>query len=280
MASLVTKREYPYLEEKEIQEIDEKTYVEIKKNVVAMIFHKVGGIVRDATDNLFLSKYISLAISGVYSNYSMITRALTTLITQIFSSVLSGVGNLHVTADEASQREVFYNINYINFWLASFCTCCFGVLSNAFILEIADETYLLDNVIVILVSIRFYLDIMRKTPWMFCEAAGIYWKGKSKPIWEAVVNLIISLILVKIIGMPGIFIGTIVTIIIVDLPMEPYLVFKYVLKGGLIKYYFRYVFYLIIAILMYIASYFACSLITDVRNTKFHFKGNNSYGGF
>ena len=261
IASRVALRQYPYLKEKNVEKIDNDTFGEIKKNVFAMVFHKIGSIVRDATDNLFISKYIGLAISGIYSNYSMITKALTTLISQIFTAVLSSVGNLHVTADEASQKEVFYNINFINFWIASFCACCFGVLADPFILVIADESYILDIFIVILVSIRFYLDIMRKTPWMFCEAAGIYWNGKSKPIWEALVNLVISLVLVKIIGMPGIFIGTIVTILIVDLPLEPYLAFKYVLNGGISKYYIKYVMYFLIFALMFVGTYYTCSLI-------------------
>ena len=261
IASRIALKQYPYLKENEVKKLDKGTLGEIKKNVFAMVFHKVGSIVRDATDNLFISKYIGLAISGVYSNYSMITKALSTLISQIFTSVLSSVGNLHVTANDTAQKEVFYNINFINFWIASFCACCFGVLAEPFILVIADESYVLDMFIVVLVTIRFYLDIMRKTPWMFCEAAGIYWNGKSKPIWEAVVNLIVSLVLVKTIGMPGIFIGTIVTILLVDLPLEPFLAFKYVLNGGLSKYYIKYGMYLGIFAVMFGGTYFICSLI-------------------
>ena len=142
IASKIAIKEYPYLKDKNVKKLDNATTGEIKKNIFAMIFHKIGTIVRDATDNLFISKYISLAISGVYSNYSMITKALATLIGQIFNAVLSSVGNLHITADSKAQKEVFYNINYINFWIATFCACCFGVLAKPFILVIANETYL------------------------------------------------------------------------------------------------------------------------------------------
>lgn len=272
IASRVALKQYPYLREKEVKKLDDGSYGEIKKNVFAMVFHKIGSIVRDATDNLFISKYIGLAISGIYSNYSMITKALSTLISQVFTAVLSSVGNLHVTANDAAQKEVFYNINFINFWIASFCSACFGILADPFILVIADESYILDMFIVILVTLRFYLDIMRKTPWMFCEAAGVYWNGKSKPIWEALVNLVVSLVLVKTIGMPGIFIGTIITILVVDLPLEPYLAFKYVLNGGLSKYYKKYVIYLTIFALMFIGTYFICSLIPGAGVTAFILK--------
>lgn len=267
IASKIAIKEYPYLKDKNVKKLDNATTGEIKKNIFAMIFHKIGTIVRDATDNLFISKYISLAISGVYSNYSMITKALATLIGQIFNAVLSSVGNLHITADSKAQKEVFYNINYINFWIATFCACCFGVLAKPFILVIANETYLLGSFVVVLLTLRFYLDIMRKTTWMFCEAAGVYWKGKSKPIWEAVVNLVVSWILVKTIGISGIFIGTIITILVVDLPIEPYLAFKYVLNGGLAKYYLRYFIYLVIFGIIAGMTYLACMLVTGTGIT-------------
>lgn len=277
LASMVAKKEYPYLKETDAKKLDDGTFKEIKKNVVAMVFHKVGSIIRDSTDNLLISKYIRVAVTGIYSNYSMITKALTSLITQVFGSVLSSVGNLHATRDDKAQKEVFYNINFMNFWIAAFCACCFGVLSNTFILVISDESYLLDMFTVILITLRFYLDIMRKTPWMFCEAAGIYWKGKTKPIWEVVINLVVSLALVKVMGLPGIFLGTIITIVVVDLPMEPYLCFKYVLKGGLLKYYAKYAIYLVVTALIFGITYYTCSLVpmSRKRSSYIYIKSNS-----
>ena len=261
IASRIAMKQYPYLKEKEVEKLDDETFGEIKKNVVAMVFHKVGSIIRDATDNLLISKYIGLVMTGIYSNYLMITKALTTLINQIFSAVVSSVGNLHVTRSEEAQQEVFYNINFLNFWIASFCTCCFGALIGPFILVISNENYLMSEFITILISIRLYLDMMRKTPWMFCEAAGIYWNGKTKPLWEVAVNLVVSLILVKTIGIAGVFIGTIVTILVVDLPVEPHLAFKYVLKCKSTKYYIKYIIYLIVTVIMYTATYLAVRYI-------------------
>ena len=272
-ASRIALKQYPYLKEKEIGKLDSETSEEIKKNIFAMIFHKVGSIIRDATDNLLISKYIGLAITGMYSNYSMITKALANIINQIFAAVLSSVGNLHVKANDEAKVEVFYNINFINFWIASFCACCFGALINSFILIIADESYLLENTITILITLRFYLDIMRKTPWMFCEAAGIYWKGKTKPLLEVAVNLIVSIVLVKVIGVAGIFVGTIVTILIVDATIEPYLAYKYVLKDKISKYYCRYISYLFLTAIMYIISSYVCSLIPGTSIVSFIIKG-------
>jgi len=272
MASKVALKHYPYLKSKDVQKLDKETTHEIKKNVVAMIFHKVGGIIRDVTDNLLISKYIGLAVSGMYANYLMITKAVTGIITQIFAAVLSSVGNLRVTTDEKTQKEVFYNINYINFLIAAFCTCCFGVLINHFILLIADESYLLGNLVTVLLSLKFYFEIMRKTPWMFCEAAGIYWQGKSKPLVEVAVNLVLSLILLKYMGIAGIFLGTVITILLVDVTVEPYLVFKYVLNGKKRTYYLKYIIYFLITVIAYVVTSLICSFIPGVGIIPFILK--------
>ena len=97
IASRVALKDYPYLKDKEVKKLDDGTFGEIRKNVVAMVFHKVGSIIRDATDNLLISKYVGLVMTGIYSNYLMITKALSSLIGQMFSAVSSSVGNLHVT---------------------------------------------------------------------------------------------------------------------------------------------------------------------------------------
>ena len=61
--------------------------------------------------------------------------------------------------------------------------------------------------------------------------------------------------------MSGIFIGTIITILAVDLTIEPYLAFKYVLKDKLIKYYKKYFIYLSIAMVTYIVNFAICNSI-------------------
>lgn len=271
-ASKVALKQYPYLKSKDIEKLDKGTTQEIKKNVFAMVFHKVGSIVRDATDNLLISRYIGLAVAGMYANYSMITKSLSNIINQIFAAVLSSVGNLHATTNEETQREVFYNINFLNFWIAAFCTCCFGALINPFILIIADESYLLGNLVTMLISLKFYLDIMRKTPWMFCEAAGIYWQGKSKPLLEVVVNLVVSIVLVKYIGIAGIFLGTVITILFIDFTIEPYLAFKYVLKDKKYKYYIKYIIYFTITAVIYVLTNFICSIIPGTGIMSFILK--------
>lgn len=271
IASKITLKEYPYLTEK-AQPLDIKIQKELKKNIGAMVFHKIGGMVRNSTDNLLISKFLGLTVTGIYSNYSMIIHGLTNIIGQIFSSVVSSVGNLHVEKNSEEQKKVFYNIFFLNHWIAAFCSSAVFVLVNHFITLYGGKEYLFSVFITACICLKFYLDMMRKTQWMFCEAAGIYWNGKTKPLWEAAINLVASIILVQYIGIAGIFLGTIISIVFVDFSVEPHLVFKYILKDNPKKYYTKLIIYIFQTVTISGIIYFLCSFFDEMGINGFIIK--------
>ena len=71
---------YPYLTDKDILKVSDKNKKEITTNVKAMFYHKFGGTVLNSTDNIIISKVISLKAVGLYSNYYLITNISTQLI--------------------------------------------------------------------------------------------------------------------------------------------------------------------------------------------------------
>ena len=98
---------YPYLQEKNIQKMKKTDYKEIVTNVKAMFFHKFGGVILNSTDNIVISKVISLTAVGLYSNYVLIITALKNVVTQIFSSVIASIGNLQVAGTKEHMTSIF-----------------------------------------------------------------------------------------------------------------------------------------------------------------------------
>ena len=91
---------YPYLKEKNIEKLKKSEYKKIKKNVFAMMFHKIGGMIVNSTDNIILSKFVGITTVGIYSNYYMIINGLELIINQIFDAVIASVGNLGASENE------------------------------------------------------------------------------------------------------------------------------------------------------------------------------------
>lgn len=100
-------RIYPFLKEKNIDKLNKADIREIKKNTLALMYHKIGSTVVNSTDNILASKLVGIAIVGFYSNYLLVTTALNTIIAQLFSAVTASVGNLGASEATEKSEEVF-----------------------------------------------------------------------------------------------------------------------------------------------------------------------------
>jgi O-antigen/teichoic acid export membrane protein len=81
---------------------------------------------------------------------------------------------------------------------------------------------------------------MRKSVLTFRDALGLYWYDRYKPLFEAGINLIASVILVMKIGISGVFIGTAISTLSTCFWVEPYILFKYGFKSSAISYFKKY----------------------------------------
>ena len=65
------------------------------------------------------------------------------------------------------------------------------------------------------------------------STAGIYYQDRYIPLIQAAVNLVVSIVGVKLWGLLGVFVGTIASTILVILWARPYYVYKYVFKESM-----------------------------------------------
>ena len=106
VVSRIADRQYPFLREKEVEPLAKDRVHDLTKNVSAMFLHKIGTVIVTSTDNLIISKFVSLSMSGLYSNYTMVTNALNSLLNQVFTSVTASVGNLVANDDKGGSCKV------------------------------------------------------------------------------------------------------------------------------------------------------------------------------
>ena len=196
---------YPFIAIKNDKKLDKKTLKVIRKNVIAMIFHKIGSIVVNSTDNILISKLIGIGTVGIYSNYSLIINAINSLLNQVFYSITASIGNLGSVESEERVYETFQRVLFLNFWMYYFSSICIITLINPFINLWVGEGFGLDKWVVIIIVLNFYLSGIRKTALTFRDALGLYWYDRYKPIIESIINLVISIILTKKFGVIGIF---------------------------------------------------------------------------
>ncbi len=213
----------------------------LKKNVGAMTAHKIGGVVVYGTDNIIIAAFVSVATVGYYANYLLVTATLTTLIGLIYQSASASIGNLKVLGTEEKNHSIFSNIYFFSMTIAGFTSICLLVLVNPFIEVWIGKEFLLDKAVVFIIVINFYLRIARHSVSTTKDAMGRFWNDRYKPIFEAVLNLGISIVLVINLGLMGVILGTIISFLLTTFWVEPYVLYKHGLKGSLGGYFISYI---------------------------------------
>lgn len=241
--------------------IDTESKSEVIKNVRAMFFHKIGGIVVDGTDDVLIASFSGLFWVGLYSNYSLIINALNSISNQIFISITASVGNLNVLEGKGKSKKVYDMIHFSNFWIIGFSSICLWILINPFISLWLGKKFLLSETIVLLIIINFYLKGMRRATLTFKDAYGLFWNDRYKPLLEAILNILFSVILGMKFGIVGILIGNILSNITTNFWIEPYILFKYGFNSRLKLYYITYGKYTFILMVSFLITNYISSFI-------------------
>lgn len=263
---------YPFIKVKSFSKLDLDVSNTIIKNIKAMIFHRVGSIAVTGTDNILISKFISIKVVGLYSNYLLIINALNQIYNLVFQSLIASIGNLGVTETNEKKEFIFKCIDFIGFWIFSFSSISLIILLNPFIKLWIGQDYIFNLSTVILIVISFYLTSMRKSVLTFRDALGLFWYDRYKPILEAALNLTASIILAKVMGLNGIVLGTIISTLFTCFWVEPYILYKYAFKSSVKSYFKKYLFNTFIAITVGILTWLISNLFSDYTLVGFFVK--------
>ena len=226
LLSHITKKMYPYLSLYKNEKVKSDTLEKMKKNVKALLLHRVGGIFVASTDTIIISKFIGIIVVGKYSNYNYVTNAFSTLTSNLFSSFVSSVGNYNVTADKREKYELFRKLFYLNHVVFGFITICSWCLIDDFIRIFYGRDMVLEKIVVLLILLKFYLNGMRSALLTYKDSMGIYHQDRFRPVFEGAINLIVSIVLVKSMGLTGVILATIISHFCVNTWVEPYVVYK------------------------------------------------------
>lgn len=241
--------------------LDNATQKEVKTNIIALIFHKFGGAIVYATDNILISAILGLAILGTYSNYALIITSLITIFNFASTSVRSGLGNYIATNRVENTYTMFKNFNFVLMWAVGFSCASLLCLYQDFITLWLGSDYLLDYNIVILIVISFYLNVSKNMTNLFKECTGHLKEDQYRPIFESLINLGVSIGLGYVMGISGVIIGTIVSTILGPLWTEPYVLYKYYFKKNVFLYVIEYFKYLLSNTIAIFLTYLSCYFI-------------------
>ncbi len=249
--AVIVNQMYPYLRMSVKDKLDDKTRKGIIKNVKAIVVQNIGNYLVFGTDNIIISSFVSVAAVGLYSNYNMLIEICRTFINQIFNNIYHSVGNL--VAKEKVERvfSVYKTYRLVNFWLYSSFTIFLSIMLEDFITLWIGSEFLLKEGLLLILMLIFYERGMRNSITTIKTTAGIFHEDRFGPLIQAAINLLISIILVQKIGITGVFIGTLVSALLVPFWLTPYLVFKRIFQMPVSRYFIMYILFIILGFFTY-----------------------------
>lgn len=254
---------YPFLKDKNVKKLSREELITIKKNIGALLMHKIGSVVLNSSDNLIISKYVSVVSVGLYSNYSLLINAIKTTFDMLMDSITTSVGNLCAKESKEKMLKVHNAILLLNIWIASFCVICLYNLLNPFIKLWIGEQYLFSHTTILAVLISFYIQITMRTSEIFKSALGLFWNDRYAPVGQCILNVVVSVLLVQRMEIVGIFVGTSVAMLLTKWWITPYIIYKNKFQINVINYFKKYFLFSAVGVIGFIVSVFFVSLIED-----------------
>ena len=253
---------YPYLKDKEIKSLSKAEKRDIYQNVRAMLMHKVGNVLVNNTDNLLLSALVGTLSVGCYSNYFLIIGSVRQVLNQMFQGITASVGNLGVEESEERIKRIFESTFFVGQWMFGLATICLFEAIDPFVAMSFGSQYVFSRDITLILCLNFYLTGMRQASLVFRDSMGIFKYDRYKAIPEAVINLVVSLILGRMLGTAGIFLGTLVSTVTTSLWVEPYMLYKHRLRTSAKPYFLHYLLYAAVTFLLWWGEDLLCRHIT------------------
>lgn len=175
------------------------------------LFQHLAAVVLDSTDTIILTIFSTLSNVSIYSVYFLVIHGIRQLIQSFTNGIQSLLGNM-IAKKETDKLNIAFNLS--EFGIHVFTTFSFGcvlVLIVPFVMvytkDIKDINYIVPLFGIIL-TIAHACYCYRLPYHLVIKAAGMYKETQNNYIIAMFINIVLSVLFVKISGLIGVAIGT------------------------------------------------------------------------
>lgn len=223
---LYAKRKFPHLN------FRAKRDTSMWKDTKYLIVHKIGGLVANNIDIVLVSKFLGLGYVVLYTAYHFIISALLRIFSRISSALYSIIGRSLITEDKQSVYREFLEYNSLMFYVVTVICVSLAYAINPFVALFYGNDLVASKLITVLFILVLFIRFVRLPLMTYANGAGLFGQTRICTIVEAAINLTGSFFLINLIGIPGLLISTVISILIADFIIKPVIVHKLVFERG------------------------------------------------
>jgi len=223
--------------------VDRETGKEVLNKIKALFMHRIGSVLVNSADGIIISAFIGVTVLGKYSNYTTIAVSMSSVIALFFSPLTSVIGHSFV-AEKDKTEYYFKKLYFLNFALGVvFFLGYYAVIDNLVAILFGADLELAKSVAFV-ITVNYFVQFMRQAGILFKDATGTFYNDRWKPVFEGSLNIVLSVLLVKLLsavggeelGVVGVIAATIVTNLAICHIVEPYVLYKYAFNKSAKKY--------------------------------------------
>ncbi len=212
-----------------------KKYPEISKYIKQIFAHKIGGTIQWQLTPVLIYSFVSLPMVALYTNYTILTQRLESLISATLNSTGAAIGNLVAEGDKTKIMKVFKELLALRFFIASLAVICIYKFASPFIALWLGEEYVLSKTTVGIIAAYSGICIGRGIIDQFLHAYGLY-SDIWAPYVESFIMIIFAITCGSYWGLPGVLCGPIISMISIIYIWKPYYLFSSGFKIPIFKY--------------------------------------------
>ncbi|MBR8702623.1 lipopolysaccharide biosynthesis protein [Porphyromonas levii] len=219
--SYMVRKEFPWLEVSiSLGKKVRRSYPVILTKVKQLFFHKIGTFVLFQSSPLVIYGFTTLTMVAIYGNYMLVINGCIALLGAVFNGITPILGNLATEKNKAKELDIFNQFILVRFFLGAIVT--FGIIMGAddFVTLWVGDEYMMPKVPFLLLASISYIQMTR--PFDFFLSAYGRFEDIWAPVIEAAINLGGSILLGYFFGLTGIFIGILLSLLVIVVGWKGY----------------------------------------------------------
>lgn len=225
VAVIITQRRYPGILQK-AEHLPSAERNRIFADVRALMLQRISFVALTGTDSLIISAFVGIRWVGLLSNYQLVVDSITGVLSQITSALSASMGNYFAKEDRQSGYQLFLRIDFMGFWLYTFCSVALLTLLNPFLSLWLGAEFTMSEQVVFWLVLRFFVENLMNNLSVTRSALGLFVQAKFRPLVAAVMNIVLSIALSGPLGVSGILMATVISRVTVNLWFNPLVIHR------------------------------------------------------
>lgn len=199
---------YPFLRDKPTSKIEREKISKLFQNVRATFVTKLSTVVLTQTDSIIISALAGVIAVGYYSNYNMVVVYLNSFFSIAYYAIEASVGNLNAEQDYDKSYVMYKRLSLLFGIANAICVVGYLCIVQDFIGVWIGEEYIQAGGLVLSIIFTFYVNESVTVITMYRQTLGLFKETKRIYPIMAIINIILSVILGKYLGVAGVVLAT------------------------------------------------------------------------